>query len=201
MTAYVTHTDMRLYLDKIPAGAPTDTLLDTIGVRATDMVNTELQFAFDGYTTATDRIVYGTGNPYLYLPYHRIGSVTAISWGPSGNLTDWVEQDDGRVFRTTVDIYSYNPFNSPAQRNSYGWTSGAYRVTADWGYGAVPDAVKEVALEVAVNIYRSRDKGLWTDVIGVEGSGGIRYIGGFTKQQAEILKKTQDKYLGQVIIA
>jgi hypothetical protein len=55
--------------------------------------------------------------------------------------------------------------------------------------------VKEVALEIAVNIWRSKDKGLWTDIIGVEsGGGGIRFIGGLTNQQKAILDAVKAQY-------
>ncbi len=199
MTAYVIPEDMRLYLDKVPTGGPADELLDLIGVRATDIVDTYLGFSFDGYTTE-GRVVFGiVGSPYLYLPAHAAGSVTGVLLGTGTDaLTDWSEQSDGSLLRTNISgIYG----SSYLAGQPWGWGGYGYTITADWGYGDPPEAVKEVALEIAINIYRSRDKGLYTDVIGVEGSGGIRYIGGLTKQQADILKRVQDKYAGSVVFS
>jgi len=75
-----------------------------------------------------------------------------------------------------------------------------YRVTAVWGYGPTPpDSVVQLTLELAVNIWRSRDKGGFTEIVGVEGSGGIRQIAGLNTQQQMILESLRNE-LYQVAI-
>jgi hypothetical protein len=195
MTAYVTKTDLRIYLDKVPTGSPADALLDLVGVRATDMIDTYLGFSFAAYPgSASDSIAYGGGTPILYLPPHQQGSVTTITpeGGTAVDDTTWTEQADGSIYLDAA----YAPWLQPyaSMRYGAGWGFYRYTVAAKWGYGPVPEAVKEVCMEVAINIFRSRDKGLYTDVIGVEGGGAIRYIGGFTNQQREILNRTKSRY-------
>ena len=45
-----------------------------------------------------------------------------------------------------------------------------------------------------MNIWRSKDKGSFTDGIGVEGGGAVRFIGGLTKQLQMILQNIVDRY-------
>jgi hypothetical protein len=200
MTAYVTHTDIRLYLDKVASGAGVDTLLDTIGTRATAIVDRALGFSFAAYPgSASDSIAFGGGTPILYLPPHQQGSVTTIT--PEGGTaiddTTWTEQADGSIYLDSA----YAPWLQPyaSMRYGPGWGFYRYTVAAKWGYGPVPEDVKEVALEIAVNIWRSKDKGLWTDVIGVEGGGGIRFIGGLTNQQKAIIDAVRAQYNTRIL--
>lgn len=55
---------------------------------------------------------------------------------------------------------------------------------------AVLDAsptVNQVCLELAVNMWRGRDRGLWAASSGVEAEGGLQYVGMFTPQQLRML--------------
>jgi hypothetical protein len=61
----------------------------------------------------------------------------------------------------------------------------------------VPDQVVEVVLELAVNIWRSRDKGGFSEMVGVEGGGAIRAVSGLTKQQQATLENVRNE-LGQL---
>jgi hypothetical protein len=74
---------------------------------------------------------------------------------------------------------------------SYGWYGSQpmrYRVTARWGYGPVPAEIEQVTLELAVNIWRSKDKGGFTEMVGVEGQGGIRAVAHLTRGQQAVLE-------------
>lgn len=183
---YITPADIRMRLTNIGAGVAVDARLAEWCIEVTDVVNTELGFSFDGYDADTERILFSFGLPYLYLPPHLVGSVTAVVWGQDTTpLTDWQELTDGKIQRTLTGDYPRYP---------YAWGTGYYTVTADWGYGEAPPAVKKVCAELATNTERTKDKGLFTDIIGIEGQGGLRYIGGFTKEQQHILNRIKAKY-------
>lgn len=72
-----------------------------------------------------------------------------------------------------------------------GWVAGVpYTITANFGYSAVPDDIKEACLEIAVRIWRGRDAG-FSDVVGVEGGGAVGYNG----QLPAMVKMVLDKRL------
>ena len=55
------------------------------------------------------------------------------------------------------------------------------------------DQAVEVVLELAVNIWRSRDKGGFSEVVGAEGGGAIRAVAGLTKQQQATLENLRNE--------
>lgn len=186
--AYATVEELKRYLEQIKEDVTLDTLtlLQEVLDRATSIIDGELGFSFDGYTPGT-RTVYGWDTDTLWLPPHEVGSVTAVATAPGGTaITGWVESSDGRVYRESY----YNPESDLI----LSWGRSRYAVTANWGYGDPPASITQVCLELAVNMWRARDKGLWTDVIGVEGAGGIRYIGGLTNQQRGIIEAARKPY-------
>jgi hypothetical protein len=170
--------------------AATDALLlDCLG-RATDTVRQALRrqladpiFDYADWPQASTRIVVGCFGTYLRLPPHQAGSVALVEYQTTSSpiayatLPDaWVEED-GRLYR-------------PGQ-----WAPNArYRVTAQWGYGPdVPAVVEQVTLELAVNIWRSRDKGGFTELVGAEGGGAVRVVAGLTKQQEMTIRNVADQ--------
>ena len=134
-------------------------------------------FDYGAYPAATTKIIRSYGETeYLLIPAHQANQVTLVEQMIGTNpatyqaLSDeWLEEDSA-LWRAS------------------GWTDDRYRITAPWGYGPVNDAIKQVTLEVTVNLWRSKDKGSFTEMIGAEGGGVIRFIGGFTKQQEAILE-------------
>jgi hypothetical protein len=198
--AYATVAEIKEYLDQLAGTEDQDDLLEKILDRATSIIDEALGFSFDGYTTGT-RLVSSYGTPYLTLPPHEQGSVTAVTYGTTPatvTVTDYAEQLDGSLLLTTTTDYA-NVY--PYRHNYPAWGYSFYTVTADWGYGPVPDSIVEVCLELAVNIWRSRDKGLWTDVIGADGGGSIRFIGGLTNQQRAILNAVKRRFAPQPVVA
>lgn len=161
----------------------TDALLAAILARAESIVTASLGWAFDGYTTGTQthRAPFGT---LWRLPPHDAGSLTAIQ------LEDTAITD----YQAANEPYTYY--------RAAGWNGRRYEVTADWGYGSAPAAIQEVVLEVAVNIWRSKDRGLFSDVIGVDGGNrtssaiGVGYQGALTNQQKMVLREVTRDYLG-----
>lgn len=149
-------------------------------------------FDYAAYTTATAQIVRGWGGQYLAIPAHQIGTVTIVSYEAGSNpatftalnTNEWDEMSDGRLYRAV------------GWSGSYGGGQTRYEVTANWGYGAtVPPSIVEVTLEVAVNIWRSRDKGGFTDTIGVDGSGATVQVSGLTNLQRQVLTAERDQLI------
>jgi hypothetical protein len=169
----------------------TDALLQNCLDRATDIVRNAMRallgdptFDYAAYGSPTTKIVQGYTGDYLSLPAHQAGSVTLVEYQSGANPVayttvpdQWLEEG-GRLYR------------------AYSWPQAywqRYRVTAVWGYGPVPDAIEELTIELAVNIWRSRDKGGFSESVGVDGSGSIRAIAGLNKQQVMILENIRDQ--------
>ncbi len=184
-TPYITAADIRAYL---PQTRDTDApLMNAIAVRATDRVNAALGFTFSGYAVGT-RVVSTYGGKYLHLPPHQQGSVTAVLWGTYTVPSSYYrEQPDGA-------LYYQSPWGHPT------WGIADYSVTAAYGYGQPPEVIQQVTLEVAVNIWRSKEKGSFTDDVGVEGSGGQRFVGGLTRQQRADIDAIKAQYGLRVVV-
>jgi hypothetical protein len=203
--AYVTVDQLKQYLKQWEGFPEEDELFTDVIARAESIINEYLGFTFAGYdASATERIISAYGTPTLVLPPHQIGSITTITLEDSDTaLTGWTEDTvsgnltfEGWYPFTGWGAVAYSPFNSFGY-----WGPARYAVTAKWGYGTVPASIQEVALELAVNIFRGRDRGLWTDIVGVEGSGGLRFTGGITNQQRAILDAVRERYTaGEVAI-
>lgn len=177
----------------------TDTLLQSCLDRATDIVRSAMRslladplFDYSAYGAAATKIVRAYDSYYLRLPAYSLGSVTLVEYQSGSNpstyttLTSgqWEAQADGRLYRAA------------------GWGGGIsgdyprYRITAVWGYGSTPpDAIEQLTLELAVNIWRSRDKGGFTEIVGVQGAGGIKQIAGLNAQQQMVLENIRNELI------
>jgi len=173
----------------------TDALLQSCLDRATNIIRSALcaaledpNFDYAAFGAAATKIVRGHRGEYLIIPAHQAGSVTLVEYQSGSNpatyqaIADQYLEEDGRLYRAV------------------GWWGGIsgyqprYRITAVWGYGpTVPQAIEELTLELAVNIWRSKDKGGFTEIVGVEGAGGIRAIAGLNKQQQMIIDDLVDQ--------
>lgn len=178
------------------ASAADDTLQDCLD-RATDIVRSAMRslladptFDYTAFAAASTKIVRGYDTHYLHLPAYDLMSVTLVEYQSGSNpsvyttleSTLYEAQSDGRLYRPS------------------GWGGGysgddpRYRITAIWGYGPTPPtAIVETTLEVAVNIYRSRDKGGWTDTIGADGAGATTQVSGLTSLQKQTLCSLRDE--------
>jgi len=164
-----------------------DALLQDILDRACAMVEAALlPVAYAAYGAATARNIrtepYRT--TYFRLPAHQHGSVTSVvevdtltsTTGTTISTDDWLEED-GYVIAAGTE------YRWPASR--------VYRVTAVYGYGAAPADVQQVALELAVNMWRQRDRGLYSETQGVEGAGAVTYIGGLNATQRMVIQRAR----------
>jgi hypothetical protein len=185
--AYATVAQLRQYLPDVPVDADNEALLTSILERATAIVEAELGFAFAAYDyVAENKDAYsGAGGRWLYLPAHMPESVTAVDLVASRGLdgesteavTEYVESDRYRLYLDS------------------GWLPRRwYRVTAVWGYGAVPAEIVEVTLEVAVNIWRGRDAANWSADLGASGGGATPYRRALTWAQRSIIDRVKRQY-------
>jgi hypothetical protein len=192
--AMATVSMLRDYLDQVPSGAGMDTKLTKILARAESIVVDALGFAFfdadadwSDVSTSAKR-VQSEESTYLALPPYLAGSITSLV-PMSGAIATTSEVTD---YEETADrCYLYR---------AAGWGARRYQITAKYGYGAAPPAIVEVVLELAVNIWRSKDQGLFREMIGVDsvgqkvGGGTIKYIGGLNQLQRQIIADVRRQY-------
>jgi len=189
--AYVTVTQFRDYMTQIAAGDEADAKIADVIDRAHDIVDDALGIAFAawGEATTTKDVHTRASRCWLEIPYHEAESVTAVyavssrgaTYESTDEVEDWLEEDDGRLYLDD------------------GWSGGAwYRVTAIWGYGPAPNAVVEVELEAAINLWRGRDAGMWQNDVGVEGQGSAPFNRALSWAQRDVLNAVRAQYLGVV---
>ena len=64
---------------------------------------------------------------------------------------------------------------------------------------AVRDAsttIEQICLELAVNMWRQRDRGMWSATSGVDGEGALQYTGVFTDKQLRLLRQVRIRNAG-----
>jgi hypothetical protein len=183
-TGYVTVPDLRFMLSQVEQSVATDIWFAQIIAAAERIVNDALGFTFADYgVTPTTKRVRAEKSRYLKLPPYKYGSITSIVkvngvTPETTQVTDWEETED--KFHLYRDAY---------------WTQNQrYEVTAIWGYGPAPESIKQLVKELSVNIWRSSDKGLFTEIIGADGGGQIRYIGGLNTQQRMVVTNVRAKF-------
>lgn len=197
--SYATVAQLRQYL-KLPtatssppatngAVTETDTVLQAVLDRATALIDEVLMFSFAAYPgSATSKSIIGRFSRYLELPPHEAGSVTAVvdnNYTVASTDYTVLTSDDGR----RVSLY----------KSTY-WSGPRVVVTAKWGYGPAPDSIVEVCLELAVNIWRAKDKAQFSDAIGVDpvgqavGGGAVAYGQMFTKTMRAAVEAVRSAY-------
>lgn len=190
--AYVTAANFggaQGYLTQVDiANSNTLAIVNGILDRATDIVDKRLGFGFAAWPSASVKQVRAPYGAYFNIPPHQQGSVTLVkTMGDDDLVGYWVETDNGRLY--AVDAYG----------NEGDWRASRYKVTAVWGYGPVPEAVKEVTLELAVNIWQSREAGRFSRVVGVAGGGAVGYEDALTPMQKMVLDDIKDSYVRLVV--
>lgn len=182
---YASVAELREYLKQV--ASESEPVLLAVLERAHAIINDYLGFEFQGYTLGA-KDVRSTGGQYLLVPVYEAGSITEVALvtgrGTSAEtvtpVTGWVEEEDGTLYL------------------DYGWLDGWYRVTANFGYGDVPQSVVEVELEIAVNVWQSREAGSFAAVLGAEGQGTVSYSRALTWAQRSVLDAVRARYLGGV---
>lgn len=192
MTSYATVTQLREYLGQVGTSTAKNTEMQNVLDRANAIVNEALGFAFAAYgAVATEKDVMAPGGHWLWPPAYQADSITGITEVSGRGTTDESETDVAD-YLAEEDERPYRIY-----RDS-GWTPGQwYRITAIWGYGAAPTSVVEVELEIAVNIWRSRDAASF-GAVGVEGQGTVSVNRALTWAQKDILTGVRLAMLGVV---
>ncbi|MDQ1301432.1 MAG: hypothetical protein QG637_1353 [Chloroflexota bacterium] len=174
------------HLTQVPTGATNDSLLVQALTTATALIDSALGFSFATYGAAAAKDVRCLGATATWdIPYHSIASVTTVleiySKGTSSEstdaITDFDELDDGRLYYAT------------------GWQKNQwYRITAAWGYGAAPEEIIKVAMQLAVDLWHGRDARGSADMQNVEGPGAAPVQRAFTWQQYQVLQQIRREY-------
>lgn len=170
--AYVTVEQVRANLKQVGAGSAINELLQEKIDAAQSLVDLALGFTFEPWGAPSVKEIYAYGSAFLPLPPHQPGSVSAVSYSGQA-VTSW-GQGNGAL-RSTLGIFGV----------------GYYAVTAVWGLGPPPAAAVELVLEIAVTLYREKDKGDFSDIVGVSGQGGgvaVARARAFTNRQEATIK-------------
>lgn len=184
--AYADATQLRQYLSQIGLSGDKEDLLVAVLTRATSIVDGALGFSFAGYdSVASVKEVLSDGTCYLGLPPVDASSITAIAYLGTPYADYTLRKVRGRS-------WAYRQWL---------WPKDVYvSVTAKWGYGSAPASIIEVCLELAVNIWRSKDRGMFSDVIGVDatnnslGGGAVIAARMFTNTQKDIVERVRVQY-------
>lgn len=112
-------------------------------------------------------------------------------------------------YATPVQMYAYLPQVSQTPENEALFTDLLRRASGmidDVLIGVdasaldpVPPSVEQVCLELAVNLWRSRDRGMWADSSGVDGEGALQYTGYMTAKQRSLLHQVRIQNDAQAI--
>ncbi len=125
-------------------------------------------------TSATDRIVYGSGGVMLALPPH-IGEVVSVTAPSPFLVPKYVEQEGYLKVTDWLDRAQEVTVPYPETGSAFGflhsvlvWQRGVpFTVTATWGYAEVPETVKQATVELAITMWRSRDEA-WTKAVNLD---------------------------------
>jgi hypothetical protein len=186
MPAYATVEDLRAYLDQVDDEAATTALLQECLDRGRSLIDTALGWSFldagASWPAASVKKVQAEASQWLRLHPYQQGSITSLTVaGDTAAIADYEEDWDAGLFYLWRED---------------GWAGLRYAVTAKYSYGPAPDAIVQLNLEAAVNIWRTKTKGMFTEVQGAEGGGQtqIRYIGGLTRQQQAVIDAVRRPY-------
>jgi hypothetical protein len=146
------------------------------------------------YPAATKRSIACCYVQVLRLPAHEAGSITEVIDYDSVVASTGYElltSDDGRA----VHI----------RRIDAAWSGPRLYVTAKWGAGPAPASIVEVCLELSVNIWRSAQRALFSDAIGVDavgnavGGGAVAYSQQMTRSMRATIEAVRAAYRGVAV--
>ena len=187
--AIATTDQLREYLDQVERSPAVDEALGRILARAETIITDALGFTFadwdDVAAAYRDVTTDAVASRYLRLPAYQAGSLSSVALlggkGTAGEeataITDYAEQSKFYLYR------------------GEGWPASSWvRARAKWGFGPAPASIVELVIELAVNTWRSRDKGSFTEIIGAQGGGAVRYVAGLNSQQRMIIENVRRSY-------
>jgi hypothetical protein len=188
--AYATLGELEQYLPQANSNGANSEALLAVLERATSIVDGYLGFSYAEYpATATAKLIYSHGIAEVALPPHETGSVTAVALNGDA-VTDYqaIIDDRGNEILIATATSGWGHTTYPL------WGAGRYSVTAKWGHGPAPARVKQVVLELAVNIWAAKEAARFSAVVGVEGGGAVEYVGSLTGLQRLVLDQEKARY-------
>lgn len=199
MNIFATTDQLLQYLDQVNGTAPSEVALAQVALdRAASILEGALQpVTFAAWpATATAAWVISTGGEYIKLPPHQIGTVTAMSYlGTTVDPTTYIETTEGNI-RINPALLTYSSVWH--ERGDTSWVRGNFSITAKWGYGPPPLSMTELCLELAVNIRKQKDNGMFQQVLGADDGAALRYVGGLNSTQRAMIQNVKAKYLRPV---
>jgi len=147
-----------------------------------------------GVTWVVDPID-GTVNFLYGIPQYAVSIAAQSVAGPEPETVAAVVLNvaTGEAYTADVD-YEIDADDHTYLYRPGGWPRARYAATARWGYGEPPAAIVEVTLQVAVNLWQARQAGQFSDIVGVEGGGGVGYARALTNQQRMIIDDVRLRY-------
>lgn len=176
------------HLPQVTAGATNDALLTQMLESATAFVNDALGFAFTGYAASAERkFERNAARTWLHLPYYEAGSLTALGRRSSTDSTT-------NAYDYDADEYEIEADDHTALYSDGGWPAGRYVATAKWGYGAAPESIVKITMQLAADLWAGRDVRSQSNVAGVEGPGQVTVQRAFTWQQYQTIQTVRRQY-------
>jgi hypothetical protein len=127
--------------------------------------------------TATTKYVNGYGELLPLEPY-LAGSVTGVVDSDSVTINP--------ATYTEAMPWALRKVGDPWASTADSW-DGRYAVTAKWGI-SLTDSLKQVAIELVVNIHKSAKNGQFTDMLGVNDGGKVALFGRVDSLQKAIIE-------------
>lgn len=156
---YATLSELKSRLRITADDAAVDATLEQVILAASRQIDGLTGDVFSA-TTAETRVLSATATDHLDVPSLR--AVTSL-------LTD---EDGDRVYETTwlATDYDLEPFDAaytnrpytsiqlaPNGRRTFPRGSRTVQITGNWGWAAVPDAVEEACLILAIRLFKRKD--------------------------------------------
>lgn len=194
----VTVARAREYLDKIPTGAEADAKLGNFLASAEQIVVDALGWSFFDDGAAWDDVapsqkrIRAEQSRHFKLPPYNYGSITSLV----------------TISGTTVGTSEITDYEETEQRfylyRDVGWGGLRYAVTAQWGYGPAPESIVALVCELTVNEWRSKDKGGFSEMVGVDpvgektGGGAMKFVAGLNPLQKQVVRNVRAQYVDMV---
>ncbi len=202
--AYATRDDVLLLLDQVADSDAAITSGDVFSMlleQSTSIIDGALGFSFqDNWSPSTSvKRVRAYGGEYLILPPHKRGSITLVKHGTTTiDAASYAETDSGNL-QVISNAVAY-PLVWDNVFGWYGWGAGVYDVTAIWGYGPPPESIKRLCLELTINAWRTKDNGMFQEILGAADGAALRYVGGLNSTQRMIVENVKRAYQPEITV-
>jgi hypothetical protein len=169
MTDYAQVTDFQAYLPTVTSEADLATLAQMItrASRAIDAYTRRHINAFaQAATEASEQVWYGNDSPVLLTDEFIAGSVATVT-APTGYMPDGYAEFRRREASTgSLRVGLHTATAEGILTPRVVWRKGVpFKVTARWGFAAIPADITEACLQLVTRWWRAKDEA-FTGVIG-----------------------------------